>query len=294
MYNSGPSGLSFNNMDDLEDKSAVSETKISPKTQLDKPHDLSKRSLQLQPSPFKNNDGVYNMKTAPSAAESPILNKTQLMSQDHYSSRRPSDENVNNMFANKPTDASAGPGAVTSLRSTVEHQTGSLVDTQPHTSSRSGNCNGDEQLFDRKSFADTVKKPGVWYTAGKSQKPKANGRFLGRKGCANISDGKFRAAEPKVKMFITKVHQETTEQNIVDHIYDETQERIVLQKLSIKGASDHCAYTFLVSKNKLDLFLNESLWPKGVIFREFVHYKHKYMKSLSTSGPNGNNKLING
>lgn len=62
MDNSGPSGLSICNTNDLENKSVDSETKISPKTQLNRTHDQFKKSLQ--PAPFKNKDAVYDITTA--------------------------------------------------------------------------------------------------------------------------------------------------------------------------------------------------------------------------------------
>jgi hypothetical protein len=154
-------------------------------------------------------------------------------------------------------------------------------------------ASGDKQILsERKSFADIAKKEGVWKIAGGS-KPKPSGRFLGRKGCANVSEGKFRAADPKVLMFITRVHKETTEKNIEEYVHDKTGEYIKLQKLSIRKEKGHCAYKFLVAKNKLDLFLNESLWPHGVIFRKFVHFEYRDMRGPSSlSGIN--NRQVNG
>lgn len=38
----------------------------------------------------------------------------------------------------------------------------------------------------------------------------------------------------------------------------------------------HNAYKLYVSRHKLDMFLDESLWPKNIIFRRFVISKYIY------------------
>lgn len=139
-----------------------------------------------------------------------------------------------------------------------------------------------------KSFADVLQTEGEWQIQSKSKQisnSKLRNRFLGKMGYASVNDGKFRAAEPKVQMFITKVHKQTTDQNIVDYIYEKTQERISLQKLTIKKDKDHCAYKFEVPKNKLSLFLDGALWPQGIIFRRFVHYKQNFAHNVNTEAP---------
>lgn len=49
---------------------------------------------------------------------------------------------------------------------------------------------------------------------------------------------------------------------------------------------EYKAYKFFVMETKLSLFLDEKLWPQGVIFRRFVHFKPKQVDGVSAiDGP---------
>lgn len=107
------------------------------------------------------------------------------------------------------------------------------------------------------------------------RKHKLSYRYHSKTGRASENIGKFKAAENKVPIFITKVHKDTTEQDITDYIHDKTQENILLERISMRQEKEHNAYKFFVSESKLSMFLNDSLWPKGIIFRRFMHFKQR-------------------
>lgn len=109
----------------------------------------------------------------------------------------------------------------------------------------------------------------------KEKKVKTNYRFVGKLGSAKQIDGKFKAADTMVPIFITRVHKETSEKDIEEYVRNKTQENIVLEKITTKKEMDYNAYKFFVSKQKMFMFLDTSLWPEGVIFRQFVNFKHK-------------------
>lgn len=99
-------------------------------------------------------------------------------------------------------------------------------------------------------------------------------RYMGQMGKSNEVQGNFKAAETKIPIFITNVHTDTLESDIVDYIFRKTNETVSLQKLNIKrGKEHHNAYKLFISKHKLPVFLDDQLWPPGIIFRRFVHYK---------------------
>ncbi|XP_063547222.1 uncharacterized protein LOC134754787 [Cydia strobilella] len=280
---SGPLGISFCNTDSYEDVNMSPKPRVSPNQHLN----TSQESLQ-RTSPKPNNGGDTMTSKNPLT---PILSKTQSLSQENLNK---SQSSPHNKCKNKKQAVDASAVAVTSAPAESPTRPTDLPIAEPDDQLMSAqvpiradiNCSGDKQILsERKSFADIAKKEGEWKTVGRP-KPKPSGRFLGRKGCANVSDGKFRAADPKVLMFITRVHKETTVKNIEEYVYDKTGENIKLQKLSIYKEKEHCAYKFLVAKNELDLFLNESLWPHGVIFRKFVHFKYRDTKGPSPSGIN--------
>lgn len=143
-----------------------------------------------------------------------------------------------------------------------------------------------EPIYDgckQKQFADVLKekdlkKPvsdGEWTTVERKRRSKMSYRYHGHMGVATDTNDKFRAAEKKVPIFITNVHKGTKEIDITSYIHTKTQENVKLEKIVMKTDSDHDAYKFYVSELKLSTFLDENLWPKGIIFRRFVHFKYK-------------------
>ncbi|KAJ8705884.1 hypothetical protein PYW08_012930 [Mythimna loreyi] len=117
-------------------------------------------------------------------------------------------------------------------------------------------------------------------------------RYIGRTGVATDVECQFKAADKKVPVFITNIHSETTEDEIVRYIHSKTQEMVSLEKIIMKKERDHVAYKFFVSESKLPSYLDENLWPRGIIFRRFVNYKRRNSSGLITAG--GLNKNSNG
>lgn len=113
-----------------------------------------------------------------------------------------------------------------------------------------------------------------WQTV-QYKKKKSNKRFEGQFGTAITTQGNFKAAERRVPMFITKVDKNSIVSEIADYIRSETNESVTLEKLKIRNEEYYSAYKFFVAESKVSLFLDNNLWPKGIIFRKFVHYKPK-------------------
>lgn len=107
------------------------------------------------------------------------------------------------------------------------------------------------------------------------RKPKLSYRYQSKTGSACDIIGKFKAADTKVPIFITNVHKDTTVKDITEYIREKTKENISLERIIMKEEKDHNAYKFFVSENKLSMFLNDSLWPKGILFRRFMHFKQR-------------------
>lgn len=114
-----------------------------------------------------------------------------------------------------------------------------------------------------------------------------NYRLQGKKGQAvTESDDNFKAAERKIPIFITNVHKNTSEMDIVNYIEKKTQERVFLEKISIRRQCEYNAYKFLVFINKLPLYLDEKIWPQGIVFRKFVNFRPK----LQSNGADKSNE----
>lgn len=107
-------------------------------------------------------------------------------------------------------------------------------------------------------------------------KKKRNKKFKGSIGSVVVeSTEKFRSADRKTPMFITNVDEATLESDIADYIHKKTGENVNLERINIKRQCEHNAYKFIVSQSKLHMFLNDKLWPEGIIFRRFMHYRPK-------------------
>lgn len=127
----------------------------------------------------------------------------------------------------------------------------------------------------------------TWQTV--SRRRKYHYRYHGASGIARDMEGNFKAADTKIPIFITKVHTESSEKDIMDHIYLKTKEMISLEKIIFKHEKDYNAYKFYVPERKLSLFLDDKLWPQGIIFRRFIHFKRRYTngnRSVSLSQHN--------
>lgn len=104
----------------------------------------------------------------------------------------------------------------------------------------------------------------------------------GKMGTSNDTVVKFKAAERKVPIFITNIHKDTEEKDIMEYIKEKTGEIVKLQRIYSKHQQSYSAFKFVVLESKVDLYLDEKLWPRGIIFRRFIHYKPS-----STTGPVG-------
>lgn len=130
-------------------------------------------------------------------------------------------------------------------------------------------------------------EPGAEWRVVQRRKTKLNYRYLGQTGSACENSAKFKAAETTVPIFITKVHKDTTEHDITEYIREKTQEVISLERIVMKQVKDHNAFKFFVPENKVNTFLNDSLWPQGILFRRFMHFKQR-------SSVHGTQKQFNG
>lgn len=135
------------------------------------------------------------------------------------------------------------------------------------------------------SFSNMVKKKVIEnknkndkhnneWTLVQNKKKKSYNRFIARTGKANTEpEMKFKAAEIKIPLFISNVNKETSEKDICNYIKSQTDDQIILQKISMKIERSYNAYKILVNKHKLDMYLNDNLWPEGIKFSRFIHFK---------------------
>lgn len=100
-------------------------------------------------------------------------------------------------------------------------------------------------------------------------------RYHGKSGLARDTECNFKAADKHIPIFITNIHSETTEDDIVKYIHGKTQDSVYLEKITMKKEKGHKAYKFFVPESKLSRYLDENFWPQGIVFRRFVHFKNR-------------------
>ncbi|KPJ09385.1 hypothetical protein RR48_08836 [Papilio machaon] len=100
-------------------------------------------------------------------------------------------------------------------------------------------------------------------------------RFAGKTGVAKDAEGMFKAAVRMIPMFISNIHNDTKDDEIINYIRQKTNVSVILEKINIKKHDSYKAYKFFVPQSKLEMFLDETIWPTGVIFRRFVNMRHR-------------------
>lgn len=120
-----------------------------------------------------------------------------------------------------------------------------------------------------------VNKGGEDWQKVTYRKKRPKYRYSGKSGTARDSECNFKAADKMIPIFITNIHSDTTEDDIIKYIRSKTQETVCLEIINMKKARNHKAYKFLVSRTKLSLYLDENFWPQGIVFRRFMNYKRR-------------------
>jgi hypothetical protein len=156
----------------------------------------------------------------------------------------------------------------------------------------------------KSSFADAIKSnpngnrnidatPEEWTLVQRQKRPKFN-RLNSKIGNSKIEpDQKFKAADRRIPIFISNVHMSASEMDICTYIRQKTCEDVSLEKIAKKSSSEYVAYKFFIPESKLQIFLDEKLWPQGIIFRRFVNFKRKAVIDGGDGSRNAQNGLTN-
>lgn len=141
------------------------------------------------------------------------------------------------------------------------------------------------QLSEGNSNLNTVFNDNTNNWTRVSYKKKQKYRYGGQTGTGTESFG-FKAAEKKSPIFITNIHLEVLESDIIKYIQLKTNEIVSLHLINTRRQNNHKAYKFFVPDHKVPLFLDNNLWPQGIIFRKFVKYKQGYANRIITNKSN--------
>ncbi|KAJ0171734.1 hypothetical protein K1T71_012497 [Dendrolimus kikuchii] len=130
----------------------------------------------------------------------------------------------------------------------------------------------------QKTMADMVKSNIDWQEDKRDenwktvQRKRYRNRFVGKMGKA-CSEGNFKAAEVKIPLFISNVSKDTLEKDISEYIEKKTSVVVQLEKIDMKTEKPYNAFKLFVPKHKVDMFLEDDIWPEGISFRRFVFFK---------------------
>lgn len=104
----------------------------------------------------------------------------------------------------------------------------------------------------------------------------------GQRGKAYVGpEGKFKAADIKVPLFISYVSKNTDERDIIQYIKDSAQEDVTLFKINRKTEKSYNSFKLYVPTRKLDLFLSTNFWPDGITFRRFMNETYRRKTGIS-------------
>lgn len=141
----------------------------------------------------------------------------------------------------------------------------------------------DETLNEKnKSFAEIVQyenkskdkiNKGKWTLVENKKKQQNRTESVRGKAIVNHDD-RFKQADLKISLFVSNVHKDTPEKDIMEYIQSKTKEKVILQKIRTKTEKGYNSYKVTVPKNKSSLFISEELWPDGVTCRHFMPYRN--------------------
>jgi hypothetical protein len=100
------------------------------------------------------------------------------------------------------------------------------------------------------------------------------------------SEMKLKAVERKAHIFIGRLDQATTIDDLKDHIcniIEEKNENVLIEKLDCKGKTASFKAIFPISK--LELIKNEELWPSGTILNRFFYKKVNFQSQKEVPLP---------
>lgn len=203
---------------------------------------------------------------------------------------------------NTSHDSASETPSVPIYRSLVHMRTGSETQNKPvslapvnSTMLENDSLVTVNDICKQQTMAEIVKK-GEW----KENKPeeqwilvqrsKTRNRFVGMTGkAASDPVGNFKAADIKVPVFISNVNKGTTEKDICEYIQQKTSEVVKLEKIVMKSERQYNAFKLFIPKRKLATFLDDELWPEGIMFRRFIHFKKGIVTDIVNNNPVINN-----
>lgn len=95
---------------------------------------------------------------------------------------------------------------------------------------------------------------------------------LSRNQCGTASTGlshPLRPAIPATYIYVSRLHYTTKVSDVVEYLEKKTKIRLQAEKLVSRNAVNFSSFAVRVPTERLSTFLNEELWPKGVVFRKF-------------------------
>lgn len=180
----------------------------------------------------------------------------------------------------QPTEISVPSGDQTGSTAINDRTTEGLHYARVEQDSTEQKTGSENKLNEGLTYVDILRNEGnekgqeKWKVVTHRRKNK--NQFSGKLGKGiECSDLSFKAVESMVPILITNVHKETSEKDIIQYIHRKTQETVSLIKLSSRVEKRHNAYKLFVPCYKLHVFLDDTLWPKGIIFRRFINFKKR-------------------
>lgn len=108
----------------------------------------------------------------------------------------------------------------------------------------------------------------------RKSKPKTKLRFVGKKGTAIVDPTcKFRAAVPRIPLYIYNVSDEASEEDVARYIKEKVGIIVSPERVCMKDLKGYDSFKIYIPKCKLPLFDNDDLWPHGIFFRRYFMFR---------------------
>jgi hypothetical protein len=114
-------------------------------------------------------------------------------------------------------------------------------------------------------------KPPLTYAAA-SKKPSKPKPIIGKKLESSEESLGLRSVEPKLTLFISRIHPEVTEDKVKDYLVESgiTQSEIECAKLNSRYNS-YQSFKVALPRRLSDTVLQADFWPAGTLVREFIN-----------------------
>ena len=105
-------------------------------------------------------------------------------------------------------------------------------------------------------------------STAKYKKPTTDKRTYGITGTRNTDNGSLRAAERKIQLYVSRLHPNTTAEDVTDYLKEKFPE-VHCEKSQSKFPDSYSSFKVTISEYNYKFIMNPEIWPNGVYINKF-------------------------